>query len=222
MLYVYAITDSPELPQVGGLHGAPLRSVSAEGLHAVVTEHDRRPESDEEALWGHEAVVEALMDLGDLLPMRFGNVVSDESELQKVLSARLPGLEAALARVHGAVELSVRAQIDAGAAQVEETAPIGEGAERPGTAYMRSRLEQSRLAEQTVARIHEPLAAVSRSATRGASAPAGTLKAAYLVDRERVDSFGKLVDELSGQVAGATIACTGPWPQYSFVGAEER
>jgi hypothetical protein len=42
------------------------------------------------------------------------------------------------------------------------------------------------------------------------------LSAAYLVDRERVDSFRARVEELGEEIDGAAVVCTGPWPPYSF------
>jgi hypothetical protein len=217
MVYVYAITESSRLPGIRGLHGSLLRTLRAGGLCAVVSEHERAPESNEDALWGHESVVEALMEGGDVLPMRFGNVVLDEASLQALLRSRGEEFEAALARVRGAVELSVRAQIDPRSDSADKPVPSAELAGRPGTAYLRLRLEESRRAEEAVALIHEPLSHLARAASRRRSGSPGTLKSAYLVDRDRVEAFGARVEALAEEIDGATIACTGPWPPYSFV-----
>ncbi|MGN6662961.1 MAG: GvpL/GvpF family gas vesicle protein [Solirubrobacterales bacterium] len=217
MIYVYAIAESPSVPPVPGLGGSPLRAVGVEGLRAVVSDHERAPESNEDALWRHESVVEALMEDGDVLPMRFGMLVADESGVQALLHARREEFESALARVRGAVELSVRARIEPGGGPMNEFAAAAEPGGGPGTAYLRVRLDESRRAEEAVDRIHGPLSRLARSAARGRSAPPGTLKSAYLVDRGRVEAFGAQVEELAEEVDGAAIACTGPWPPYSFV-----
>ncbi|MGN6217205.1 MAG: GvpL/GvpF family gas vesicle protein [Solirubrobacterales bacterium] len=218
MIYVYAIAESPELPPLPGLGGSSLRAVDAGGLRAVVSDHQRAPESNEDALWCHESVVEALMEEGGVLPMRFGMLVRDEGELRALLHARGEEFEATLARVRGAVELSVRARIEVAAGAERELALTAGPADRPGTAYLRHRLEESRRAEEAVDRVHEPLSRLARSASRSRSAPPGTLKSAYLVDRDRVEAFGEQVEALAEGIDGAAIACTGPWPPYSFVG----
>lgn len=218
MVYVYAISDCGELPQIAGLHGARLFSVAADGLHAIASEHQRKPESDEDAIWGHESVVEALMEIGTVLPMRFGTLVLDASRLQGMVLARREEFEAALSRVRGAVELSVRAQLQAAVAAADRLVAAGEGVERPGTAYLQQRLQEERRSSRAVDAVHAPLASLAREARQSNSAQPGTLKAAYLVDRERLDEFAERVEELSGELDGTTIACTGPWPPYSFVG----
>src|SRR5205807_2635684 len=61
------------------------------------------------SLWDHEAVVEAVMQDGAVLPMRFGSVVDD---VEAFLASRRASLVAALSRVRGAVELGVRPAAD--------------------------------------------------------------------------------------------------------------
>ena len=46
-------------------------------------------------------------------------------------------------------------------------------------------------------------------------------KAAYLVDRDRIEPFRRRVDELAEDVEGASVVCTGPWPPYSFTSGQE-
>jgi glycosyltransferase involved in cell wall biosynthesis len=43
-----------------------------------------------------------------------------------------------------------------------------------------------------------------------------SLRAAYLVERERVDELVSAVQRLERDVEGVTLVCTGPWPPYSF------
>src|SRR5207248_2424345 len=62
-----------------------------------------------ESLWRHEEVVEALMSEGDVLPVRYGTRFADEEEAAQAVAERSAALSAALDRVQGAVELSVRA-----------------------------------------------------------------------------------------------------------------
>lgn len=217
MVYVYAISDRGEPPKVSGLHGAPLFSVPAGGLHAIASEHRQKPDSNEDTIWAHEAVVEAAMEAGTVLPMRFGTLVLDAGRLQRMVLARREDFEAALSRVRGAVELSVRAQLGA-LSPARSDRLVAAGAELPGTAYLQRRLEEERRSGRAIDLIHAPLASLAREDRQRTPSPLGTLKAAYLVDLKRVDEFGERVDELSRSLEGASIACTGPWPPYSFVG----
>jgi hypothetical protein len=65
--------------------------------------------------------------------------------------------------------------------------------------------------------VHEPLRAVARaSRLRAADSPSEQLRAAYLVDRDRVDEFVRAVAALQQRRSDLRLLCTGPWPPYSF------
>jgi hypothetical protein len=224
VLHVYAIVDSAQRPEGAGLDGAPLRTVGEEGPFAVVSEHERfAPRLSEDDLWAHERVVEELMDRATVLPMRFDASVAEEGALLRIIDERRAEFEALLARVRGAVELGVRAQLG----EADEEAGSGEEDPMPGesggagTAYLAMRAREQRRAAEVAARI-EPLAALSRSSRQSsAGLRPGAFKAAYLVDRERVDAFRACVDALDSELGSGRIVCTGPWPPYSF-SSEER
>jgi hypothetical protein len=220
-VYVYAIAHSPAVPGgCTGLRDSAVSPVGEDGLFAAVSRHeDLRLEATEADLWAHERVVEQLMERTAVLPMRFGSTLADEAELAATLRERRGEWESALARVRGAVELAVRATIaeDEGASDAPEASEGG-----PGTSYMRARLGQTRRRAEVSARIHEPLAEIARESAvrRAAAAPRAAsrplLAAAYLVDTDRIASFRGRVAALDDEVAEATVACTGPWPPYSF------
>ena len=52
--------------------------------------------------------------------------------------------------------------------------------------------------------------------------PRLVLSAAYLVDDEQVEAFGAAVEGLQEEHADLVIACTGPWPPYSFAGGRDE
>ena len=225
MLYAYAISNSPKAPEIPGLKGAALRTVGdpREGVCAIVSEHEHPPvAADPEDLWAHEAVVEAAMRDGSVLPMRVGSSFADEADLVGALRARQAEFRRALQRVDGAVELGVRAVLEEQRRAGDAGPAPDSGGAGPGTTYMLSRLERSRSGKRLALAIHEPLAAVARAATwqlSGGEAP--RLIAAYLVDRERVDAFRARVADLEQERATA-IVCTGPWPPYSFVSGGDQ
>ena len=183
MPYVYAVTESAAAER------AP-HVVRWGELAAIVGAAPLPAAADERSLWHHEAVVEAAMRRGPVLPMRFGSVVDDVTGF---LAARHDELAAGLDRVRGAVEMGVRIVDEA----VEPAS---------GTDYLMRRASATALAQ----RVHAPLAERSRASFRG---PHGF---AYLVDDAAVGAFCECVSALSDHVE-AELVCTGPWPPYSFV-----
>jgi hypothetical protein len=213
MLYLYAITASNRIPAIPGLQAASLTAIGEGGLYAIASRHeDLRVEPSEDDLWAHENVVEELMSDGAaVLPMRFGTALPEESAVLGVLNERREGLERALERVHGAVELSVRVGIES----EPDASDAGEAG--PGTAYLMDRLRRERHQSEMTARVHEPLAPLARASTSWSGEPGRRLwKAAYLVSRKRVEAFSEQVNVLDRHLSEATVLCTGPWPPYSF------
>jgi Gas vesicle synthesis protein GvpL/GvpF len=196
VIELYAITDDPTPPE------PPLRAVRCDGLTALCAPAEpRQGEPTPDALWRHEEVVEGLMQGRDLLPVRFGTLVSDEEAAARALMNRRDELTASLERVRGAVELAVRAH-----AREPDEAPVA----ATGIDYIRAKSRRMELARL----LHEPLASIARD-SRTRPGPE-LLRAAYLVDRDDVDRFVALVRELEESHAELDLVCTGPWPPYSF------
>lgn len=211
-LLLYAIAEAEVAVAGTGLEDRPLHSVKAGPLAAIVSTHDTpRPQPTIDTLCQYEEAVERLMSSNAILPARFASVVEDEEEARTMLSRRRRDLVSALDRVRGAVELAVSAGWR-GAPQPAAAARRG-----PGTAYLETRLGQRARAKQVAVAL-EPLAGVARvSRCRLNPRAEAVLQAAYLVDRTRIDDFVGLVEVLDGRLAEVELACTGPWPPYSFV-----
>jgi hypothetical protein len=221
VLYVYAISDSSPDSVATGLHGAPLRAIECGSVQAIVSEHAVAPEPDEDLLWAHERVVEALMEGATILPMRFGSTVEGPEALVAMLEPRREAFLAALERVRGAVELSVRAELPSVAEPVD--AELGDAARHfgPGTSYLLERARDQRRSEDAAELIHRPLATLARRSKQKAGSDPHAFKAAYLVEEDAVESFGQRVGRLNVTLGDINVSCTGPWPPYSFV-SEER
>jgi len=201
VIELLAITDD------AGELEPPLRAVRCAGL-SVVCAPATNGEVDAEALWRREAVIERLMEDRDLLPVRYGTVVQDEQAAAAAVAPRSEALARALDRVRGAVELSVRA-VAAGGDDAKAAGHVS------GRDYLRDHAARERLARA----LHEPLAAAARDSVLH-DGP-GVLRAAYLVDRGRVDGFVALFRELQREHRELAVVCTGPWPPYSFTGGRE-
>jgi hypothetical protein len=195
VIELYAITDDPSPPD------PPLRAVKSDGLTALCAPAEQR-ELTAEVLWEHEAVVEGLMEERDLLPMRFGTLVEDDEAAVRALEERREELRSSLDRVRGAVELAVRAEANA----PKELALEG----TTGAEYIRAKAHRTEAARL----LHEPLAYLARESV--VQPGPELLRAAYLVDREVVESFVGLVRRLQETHDGLRVLCTGPWPPYSF------
>jgi hypothetical protein len=207
VIAIYAITDRPpaEMPVE-----PRLQRVKSAGLVAVCGPARDEPISAH-LLWRHEEIVETLMKTCDLLPVRFGMHVNDESAVVGALKRQRRELVAALARVRGAVELSVRV-----AGEVREPCPAP--AFVSGADYLRVKAQQAEADAELSARIHEPLTSLARASRRWSNfASDEPMRSAYLVERTVVRAFADRVSELQRANPEVRILCTGPWPPYSFV-----
>ena len=206
MIEVYAITDhpGPPLPRVADLHAV------ATGRLAAIWGPARDGDVTGEALWRHEAVVEALMADRDLLPVRYGTRLDDEAAVARTVAERCDDLAAALDRVRGAVELSLR--VLAAGERTDPAAPHAGGAE-----YLRAKARSAGARAGVVRSVHEPLTVFARaSVQRAPQGPFELLRAAYLIDRGVVAAFARHVARLQDRAPELRLLCTGPWPPYSF------
>ena len=202
-----------------------MRGIECGSVQAIVSEHAVAPEPDEDLLWAHEQVVEGLMEGATILPMRFASTVEGPAALVAMLEQRRQEFIAALERVRGAVELSVRAELP-GDPEPADPEPVAAEPRLmrhfgPGTSYLLERARDQRRGEDAAELIHRPLVALARRSKRTAGGDPHAFKAAYLVEEDAVESFGQRVGRLNATLGDINVSCTGPWPPYSFV-SEER
>lgn len=211
-LLVYAITDAEQVDG-SGMDGRPLSLVRSSRVGAVVTHLTALPAlAGERRMWEYERVVEGLMDLGTVLPARFGTVLEHEDAARTFLDTHHAELGRGLGRVRGAVEMGVRAHFSPASPGVG-IRQTGES----GTSYMLSRLGQVRSARHIADQL-APLHALARRARVSVLPRDGVaVLAAYLIERSRAETFAEECRRLSREVSTAELICTGPWPPYSFV-----
>jgi gas vesicle protein GvpL/GvpF len=215
MLYLYALTEHPAVvPQTLGLEETPLTVERLDGIEAVVgVVNHERIEASEEAVLTHARIVDELAALNEaVLPARFGRGYPDAEALKNAVAERADPLRQALDRVRGCLELGLRVLSEPG-----DTDLPGQS----GREYMLGRLDRRRQAERLADEVHTPLAALARAETRTVAAtPQLLLSAAYLVPREALEPFQSAVREVESAHPELSLACTGPWPPYSFATAE--
>jgi hypothetical protein len=209
-VYLYGVTDRGTAVPDGA------RALAVDGIAAVYRPAgDEPPRPTEDALWAHEAVVEKLLEAGPVLPARFGTVVASCERLRVELENRRDEFRRALDFVRGRIEIGVRA------AWPEQTFEDTRG--DSGRAYLaRKRKEHEATAAATGA-VHEPLEKIAVASTVDVRRePCLTLAASYLVERGDVERFREQAEVLANDVDGVVLACTGPWPPYSFATPPER
>jgi hypothetical protein len=231
-LYLYAVVGAaPAGALPSGIAGEPLRLLACEGLLAAVGEMAEAPPLEAEALRGHDAAVRALAGEAGVLPARFGSVLRDEEELRRVLGPRAPALRAALERVRGCDQMTVRLAWGGGNGSNERTEPepepepdtetaTGHG---PGTRYLaRRRAEQEGArAIPEVGRILDAVADLVRDERLESHRRPPLIASAYhLVPREAVAAYRARLDSASARERSLHVTVSGPWPPYAFAPGE--
>lgn len=217
MLYVYALVDAgveTPMPPGAGHDGAPLFTVSRGPVAAVCSRHAQLELAiEEDHLWRHEHVIEALMADRAVLPVRFGTTVADDDALAAMLEERGNEFRAALELVRGRVEIAVRALWS-------PPEPPADGADAeggPGRAYLLARRDSHRAASAVAQSIHDRLAAGAADArSQVLVTPRLLLSAAYLVESAGVDAFLHVADDVRRRHPDVELLCTGPWPAHTF------
>ncbi len=237
-LYVYCLSDEATpamIEAVEGVDGAPLRLVQPGNLKAVVSDFaGDRISLSREHVEAHNRVNAYVLTHTTPLPFRFGTLIS-RTQLESYVLAHEAALAGVLARVSGAVEMSLKilwdvkseriaAENEAAqstvAAGAESAPPQGVGAaflaakrrELNGEAGLKERAEELRawLAGQLGELIREERVTVEAS-------KALVLRAAHLVERMRLDEYGERLRVLrEEQQSRLRFLTSGAWPPYSF------
>ncbi|MFI8966518.1 GvpL/GvpF family gas vesicle protein [Streptomyces sp. NPDC053493] len=234
--YVYGITAADHPLRLDGVPGvgepaAPLRSVRSGTLTAVVSDAPPGLRAKRRDVQAHQGVIEALMVDGATLPMRFGLVAPDDSEVAAALEAEGENYLARLEELEGHVEYNLkvaREEDDLLREVVAESERVRELRERTrdGAGTHEERLELGELVANEVAarrdaeaqRLAEALSPKAKRVSVGEPTASALLSVSFLVPASDVDSFVRAVQEQADRRGdGYTFTLTGPLPPYSFV-----
>lgn len=255
-LYCYAVTrglTGAELDGLTGIGASPLTLMEHEGLAAVVSEVDldefgeeglRRNLEDlawlERVALAHDRVTREVAQRAVTAPLRLATVFLGEETLGARLGEWHEVASAALDRIEGRDEWSVKAYADPAARPDGDEAPGDDPPEEgagAGRAYLMRRRAASRrkevlaqedaaIADQLHAGLQEAAVASRRLAAqdRRLSGHDGEmiLNGAYLVDRSEAAAFRGHVERLAGSHAHVRVEVAGPWPPYSFASLEQQ
>jgi hypothetical protein len=208
-LYVYAITGDTSAPFE--CEGHRIDFVEAGDVAAAVERTRTAPKLSEAALRTQHAIVMCIAErVQDILPVRFGGLV-DHRELERLITSRRAGIQAALDLVRGRVQMTVRVRDDALATRRPEvTRPV---VASTGTAYLEAR-------RAAVVQPVPPSAASARDAVRhlvraehhDSDQRRGVASVYHLIERDCVSEYQRI---LSG-IQPEALTVTGPWPPFAF------
>jgi Gas vesicle synthesis protein GvpL/GvpF len=235
-VYVYGVLRAKDFGAVSGtgVVGAPIRNVEHDGVAALVSTFDDSALVAARGLRSHWKVLDEVSKSATVLPVRFGTVLeSDDAVRAELLEPNAERLSGLLEELDGRVQLTVKGDYDEELLLrdvVHDTPAIAamnrdlNRLPKEAGYYGRIRLGEAVAAEVERRRTEDtglaldrlaPLAVASRSeAVSGADA---AFNIAFLVDRERMDGFGKAVAALAGELGERlSIRYVGPLPPYSF------
>jgi hypothetical protein len=246
LMWAYGVVAGAQAaPDADGVDGRPVVLVVHGGLGALVSAvpSDRfsaealQPRLEDldtlaELARAHDAVLEAALEHGDVVPFRMCTLYATPQAVRDMLGAEADRFATELARLHGKTEWGVKGFAVPRGEESQQDRPAS------GAEYLARRRAQRRHAESAgdalasaVAEVHACLA--DRAAAAVASRPQDrrlsgrdlemVLNGAYLVARDGADEFAGELLALRRRHAesGLTLELTGPWPPYHFVSEPE-
>ena len=213
------------LRRVTGVTGEPLRTVSVDGIAAIVGEIRRRPAASNRNLRQYATVVESIAArVPAILPARFGTTFDDAAELMLVLRSRRAWIRERLRAVRGRVQMMIRlvSESESGdASLVSQSRAAGRARVRlehrstQGTQYLQRRLELARQAREV--RELEPIRPPIRRFVKveRVERHGGIATVYHLVPRAQAERYRDAVVR-AAQENGIRLAVSGPWAPYAF------
>jgi Gas vesicle synthesis protein GvpL/GvpF len=220
-LYLYAILDRRPGQRGGrGLRREPLRFLRVAGLVVAAGAMSDAPSPSAAALRRHDATVRRLARTADaILPVRFGTVVPDLTDLSRQLRPRARKLRAALALVAGREQMTLRVfgSLDGRPRQPSHPAPRLRA--RAGRRYLAARLQAKRRAQAVPA--IGPLRPALRGLVRAEriephGEPPLLASLYHLVDRGQAPAYRAAVTGAAPRLVGIRLRSSGPWAPYAF------
>lgn len=226
----------------GGLAALVSRVAGAEFAQEPLTRNLNDLGWLERVARAHEAVLDATLAQGTIVPLRMCTIFEDERGVGEMLERRRASLVEALDTLDGRLEWAVKVLVDGDrlldAARARHGDRGSDAAAGAGGAYLQRRRDErgtrdeaSRLASEIAQQIHARLqdwaldARTAPAQNRELSGYEGemVLNASYLVERERFEELRGIVAELEEhhRDLGARLELSGPWPPYNFVPAQD-
>jgi len=240
LFYCIGHNPGPELAgPLPGVGGRPVYQVADRRLGAAVSRINRADLTpDLPRVRAYERVVSSCHRRGTVVPMRYGCVVEQESQVIEMLSAQGSHYEALLQELEGCVEMGLRVLLPSGPwAGVTPGGPEGSrevagphppdpaaAADRLGLAYLTARkahyAHQDRWTNEYRQAADRCLAQFAglfvKCKTEAPSPRLPLLSLYFLVPSPAVQAFRQAFRHLT-ETESARLLLSGPWPPYNFV-----
>jgi hypothetical protein len=222
----YCIIDSDGgVPEgIAGLHGGVVWNLPYRGIGVAVSLLAGPVQDLVAGAVQHEAVVERLMRIHTVLPMRFPTVFASEDAIVAMMSRHYDGFCENLRRLCHQVEFGVRVLWpSAPGPAVLPRAQMSH--ESSGTQYLRERYRQYQFrkvqveaADQFGRKLDAALSElVTAKRLRKTAADAFAFDGVYLVNKDKGAAFRQAFAEVRSREPNFEYLLSGPWPPYSFV-----
>ena len=247
VLHLYGVVaEKPPMPLPAGVGGAPVEAAEVAGLSVLASALDAEhygprvwQEKGQDPAWltqvatQHHAVLQAVVERADVLPLRLPSLYLDRAAAERALSAEAESLRTALDALRGHVEVAVKVYLSEAAPADDPEAADGQSPPLRGRDYLARRASEKTRKEEARERRHRAVLdlheALAGGSTRSVVSPAQDpslsgrsepmlLNAAYLVPRDDLDVFHGLAERTAECVAeqSLVVELSGPWPPYSF------
>ncbi|WP_328529634.1 GvpL/GvpF family gas vesicle protein [Nocardioides sp. NBC_00368] len=200
LLYAVAAADAGSTGEEVDL---PLRAHRSRGLTVFAEPRTQPPQRSTRELLGFGRALHQLWAYVPVLPMRFGTVVRDDDELDRLVAEHESEWSDRLAAVTGHSECIVHLLMPARAATV-----------RTGSDYLRRRAMEVKQRDAETAELQALLAPYASEIRPLPPVRPHEVRLAVLVPDEHVEAVRTVVEEWSTNGPEATV--TGPWPPFSF------
>jgi hypothetical protein len=204
-----------------GPGGGLVRWVIHEGLAAAVVS---APAGSFQPLC-QAAILTAIHRQIDILPVRFGTVLSDDDAVRSFLDRHGQTLRQALSRLQNTGEMGLRIELPRLPAPPDCGIVVDSGSAATSPAQYLARRRQQyewqdracRQSQQAVADHLQALGGLYRQWRRLTPAPPGLVRLAFLVERSCCGAFRERLTHWQTRQRDARCTLLGPWPPYSFV-----
>ncbi|MGB8991478.1 MAG: GvpL/GvpF family gas vesicle protein [Desulfobaccales bacterium] len=231
LLYCICSGQAPLHPTpVLGVGGQPVFLVTQGNLRAAVSRTSPTLALDLSGLKAYGRVVASFHLYHTVIPVRYGCVLPDESQVTWLLENHRPEYEALLTELAGCVEMGLRVKVDPGLPGLgemrePERAPVTPSSpELSGAAYLLARrvhyaaLDQgTQLAQSLAAEYLDHFNGLFiKSKIEGPLPQMPLLSLYFLVPANQVEAFRQAYRRLRPSPEAGTLL-SGPWPPYNFV-----
>lgn len=222
-IHLYCLTsaavDGPPA-SLRGVDDHPVRAVSVGGARVWVSDLMGTAVPTVERVRAHDRVVREAMREETPLPVRFGQSFADEAALRDWLSARDRAIVAALGRVSGLLEMTVRVRLSR-----QRPGKLKRSKELTGRGYLQAlrdrEREESAMREEAEflhARVARAVAEaeIACGESSEVSAGEGMLVLSHLIRRGADSRYRQLVRAALDHDPAHPVMISGPWAPYSF------